>query len=534
MSFTPNEQQIAVFNWPKVYSKSLNLIARAGCGKSTTAVELTKYLTGQVFLGAFNKAIAVELQQKVGNRPGVVVGTMHSLGLYHWKRIRSKSKIESRKVHNLVRPYFPQREPSQKACASIVRDAVSYAKQSGFGLKGIDYTDSKQWMDLADHYDLWDELPKLAVMTDGEGTLGGKMKGDLIPVTKEVLVKVCIEVYDESLEQCISETDSIIDFDDMILAPLYFSDFKASQYDWVLIDEAQDTSETRRRLAQWVLKPNGRMVAIGDPAQAIYGFAGATNDAMDLIKKEMHSIELPLSVTYRCPKKVVALAQTWVPDITAHESAPEGEVTEINHREFLRTDFKSTDVILCRNTRPLIGIAGVLRKRGIECVVEGVNYQGLIGLVSKWGEEIPIGRMLDSLSEYTQGEVNRLVEEGKEEKAEQANEKCQMIWDFSDGLKVTEPVYKLLDKIDRLLNFSADDREVLRLCTVHRSKGREWDRVFLVGRNLYMPSKWAKQDWELQQEQNLMYVAVTRSKRALVEVNVPVKPRKDGGPWWEE
>jgi len=75
----------------------------------------------------------------------------------------------------------------------------------------------------------------------------------------------------------------------------------------------------------------------------------------------------------------------------------------------------------------------------------------------------------------------------------------------------------------------------LRLCTVHRSKGREWDRVFLVGRNQYMPSKYAKKEWEFKQEENLMYVAVTRAKKELVEVEVPVKKSGQGQvPWWEE
>ncbi len=47
-----------------------------------------------------------------------------------------------------------------------------------------------------------------------------------------------------------------------------------------------------------------------------------------------------------------------------------------------------------------------------------------------------------------------------------------------------------------------------------------------------MPSQWAKKDWEIEQEDNLAYVAVTRAKRELIEVMVPFK-RKDGVEWWE-
>ena len=63
-------------------------------------------------------------------------------------------------------------------------------------------------------------------------------------------------------------------------------------------------------------------------------------------------------------------------------------------------------------------------------------------------------------------------------------------------------------------------RKVLTLSTVHKAKGREWDRVYLYGRNRYMPSHYAKQAWEMQQENNLIYVAITRAKNELVEVEL--------------
>jgi ATP-dependent exoDNAse (exonuclease V) beta subunit len=50
-----------------------------------------------------------------------------------------------------------------------------------------------------------------------------------------------------------------------------------------------------------------------------------------------------------------------------------------------------------------------------------------------------------------------------------------------------------------------------------------------------MPSKYATQAHELEQEKNLMYVAVTRAKRELVEVMVPVPKdgKKEQTDWWE-
>jgi superfamily I DNA/RNA helicase len=56
---------------------------------------------------------------------------------------------------------------------------------------------------------------------------------------------------------------------------------------------------------------------------------------------------------------------------------------------------------------------------------------------------------------------------------------------------------------------------VLTLATYHRSKGREWDRVFLFEHYRRCPSKYARQDWQKLQEDNLAYVAFTRAKQEL-------------------
>ena len=56
-----SRQQLDVIRWAKESSGSLNLIARAGCGKTTTLLELTRHLEGDIFLGAYNKKIADEL-----------------------------------------------------------------------------------------------------------------------------------------------------------------------------------------------------------------------------------------------------------------------------------------------------------------------------------------------------------------------------------------------------------------------------------------------------------------------------------------
>jgi DNA helicase II / ATP-dependent DNA helicase PcrA len=550
-----SQQQQALIDWGRDSNGSANVIARAGTGKTTTLVEFTKTLVGRVFLGAFNKSIAMELVARVAENPNAVASTMHSAGLKLWYKMIAKSDVQERKMRDVLKAM--RMYQTDKDVRDVVLDLLSFAKQSGFGVRWTGcpkFTDREAWDKLAEHHGLWEEIPGLVggyneddwFAKDAESQIG-KASLETKRFYRFDIITNCIAAYKRSLEICRDRLASVIDYDDMILAPLYFGLQNGGewmrQYDWVLVDEAQDTSYTRLILAQMLLKPGGRLVAVGDPAQAIYGFAGAAPGAMDTIKAEMDSIELPLNVTYRCPKTVVTLANQWVPDFVAHEANQEGEVKEIGHRELW--DLAATmdpqhDVILCRNTRPLVGIAKRLRKHmGIPCRVEGQNAKGLITLAEKWGTDITLREMELKLKEWAAVEARKFLDAGKEAKADYVRERCEILLDLMDEMDMDSAVSKLVSKIGML--FGLNERKnnpapnVLRLCTVHRAKGREWTRVTLVGRNRYMPSKYATQAHELEQEKNLMYVAVTRAKRELVEVMVPVPKdgKKEQTDWWE-
>ena len=99
------------------------------------------------------------------------------------------------------------------------------------------------------------------------------------------------------------------DFTDMIYRVIK-DDVSVSKFDSVFVDESQDLSKIQQMIIKRIKTRRGRMIAVGDPNQAIYGFAGADVDSyMNL--KHLHSktIELHLSVNYRCGKRIVFEAQ---------------------------------------------------------------------------------------------------------------------------------------------------------------------------------------------------------------------------------
>jgi DNA helicase II / ATP-dependent DNA helicase PcrA len=321
------------------------------------------------------------------------------------------------------------------------------------------------------------------------------------------------------------DTDKIgFDFDDMIYAPLVH-DMKMWLNQWVLIDEAQDTNPARRAFAKKILAPGGRLIAVGDPHQAIYGFTGADNDALDIIAREFSAQRLPLTVSYRCAKAVVSQAQTLVYHIQAADSAPEGSFGMMDAVQFAQCQptLGPSDAVLRRNTKPLVELAFDLIKKGIGCHVEGKDIgNGLVALARRWKKALTVADLLDRLDDHLARQSERLMAKGQEMKLESLNDRIETIKVIASNLPDDAPLGELVVRIKSLFEDTEPGTPArhVTLSTAHKSKGREWERVFIYGRNKFMPSKFARQQWQMDQETNLQYVAITRAKQTLWEVTL--------------
>lgn len=266
----------------------------------------------------------------------------------------------------------------------------------------------------------------------------------------------------------------------------------------------------------------GKAIFVGDRSQSIYGFTGADNDAIDLLINEFNADSLPLTVTYRCPKSVVAEARKYVDHIEAHASAPEGVVRTIEDGKLFSEKFCATDAILCRLTAPIVKIAFRLIRNGIACHVEGRDIGvGLTVLLKKWKRVKSVEDLIEKLESFRDHEVAKLKAKHRETAAEALSDKVETLIVLSEGCETLECIEKKIATI-----FQDSDglkKPTLTLSTVHKAKGREWPRVFLYGHDTYMPSKWARQEWQQEQERNIIYVALTRAQKELVLADGPVK-----------
>jgi DNA helicase-2/ATP-dependent DNA helicase PcrA len=483
--FIPSEHQQRIFDFAESGTGSAIVIAVAGAGKTTTMMEMLKRLPShlRILVLAFNKGIAEEFKKRIpDNAKGA---TMHSVGYAAWcKFIGKRLNPDENKVRSIMRDLLSSRDLA--IYGSFVAKMVSLAKSVGMTCLVPDV--ESEWVKLATHY-------------------------DISPDTEGASVEKGVELARMILKQSINEARSVIDYDDMLFMPL-IENVAFPKYDIVCVDEAQDTNGVQRALLKRMLEqPNGRLIAVGDPKQAIYGFRGADSSAMEMIKKEFGCVELYLTVSYRCPQAVVKKAQEIVPYIIAHESAPVGSV-EVNPAR----PFRSSDSIICRNSAQLVSLAYALIGKRIGCQILGRDIgKGLVDLINKMNAK-GVDALLEKLAEYERREVDKFMAKDQTAQAESLRDKVTCITICIDSLSETSrTVPALIASIDGL--FTDKDKGVLTLCTVHKSKGLEWERVYILDADKLMPSKWARLDWQKEQETNLMYVAYTRAKLDLAFID---------------
>jgi DNA helicase-2/ATP-dependent DNA helicase PcrA len=300
---------------------------------------------------------------------------------------------------------------------------------------------------------------------------------------------------------------------DTLYAPVAEGSFKSS-YDVVACDEAQDTNAIRRLIVGQAMKARGQLIFCGDQHQAIYAFDGADTDSMNQIMRGYATRELHLSTSYRCAHAIAAEARKIAPHLTAYEKNPNGTVVHEDFKAFVRRkDLRADDAVLCRNNAPLANIALHLLKEKIPCRVLGTE----------------IGTQLKATVTGTPATSLRALRS-------ELCRRVELAADAGYGHAFVDRAYSAIALIDGLPGGTlADLHQVIdamfpnegaghgvTLSTIHKAKGREWDRVFLVGNEKYLDLDADGSEISTrEQEKNLLYVGITRARRYLSFVTAP-------------
>lgn len=496
--FVPSPYQRAVFNFIINSRRSAIVKAVAGAGKTKTIERSLPLIPERchVLLLAFNRTIAAELKERIEglrkefNRPFVnfEAKTFHAL-CYNVVRKHLNLPFElaadDRKLNRLCRDWLGDYD--YELYASYICELVGLAKGEGIGALVPDTED--RWWDLAHHHDLHLDSE------DANETTAVRLARQLLQLSTA------------------KARDGIIDYDDLLYLTCLWK-LRVWRRDYIFVDESQDTNPVRRAIVRMALQPGGRVIAVGDPRQAIYGFTGASHDAMDQIKQDFNCVELPLTVSYRCGRKIVEAARHYVDYIEPAEGAIEGRVEWLKLETALRV-LQPTDAVLCRNTAPLIDLAYKLTAQRRPCRVLGREIgTGLVKLIKSMQAKT-IDGLVVKLAEYKEREVQLLLARKEEQKIEGLLDRVASIELIVKNLGENQrTVLKLIKAVEELFGEAAQ-AGCLTLCTVHKAKGSEWDRVAVLKPEL-MPSKWARQEWQQLQEENLIYVCYTRAREHLI------------------
>ena len=492
--------QAAIFEAVSDSTQSLIIEAVAGSGKTTTIVEAIRHVPANqsVAFLAFNKSIAEELKKRVTS-PNAKCMTLHAAGFAAWRKhvFPEDPRLDSGKTRELVKKL----EDSERwLWKGDVHKLLGLAKQAGIVprgaaayFKGLVDDDEEVWRDIIDFYGL-DLDPD----------------GSPFDVENEDVIEERINLVRKVLRMSIESAHEVIDYDDMLYMPVV-GGAAFDKYDVVFLDEAQDVNGIQVEMVDRMRKASSRIVAVGDRHQAIYGFRGALHNSMDEIAERFHCEPLPLSVSYRCPVSVVEQARQWVPYIEPFEDALLGLVEACPSWKL--RDFKPGDAVLCRLSRPTVELAFLLIRNKIPARVVGRDIgQGLVKLVDKMkASDVP--DLIRKLAKYEAREVARA--KGDEGKVASLRDKLATIDVFIAEAGPEGTVDDVKREILGLFGDGGGEFSGVTLSTVHKAKGLEWDRVFILDASEYMPIPWARMDWERQQEDNLCYVAATRAKREL-------------------
>lgn len=463
-----------------VYGTSHILLeARAGTGKSFSCREGMRRTKGSRLYCAFNKHIATEFGQDLPN--GCRAATMHSLGYAACRDAFKGIQIDDRKTSNLIKQIVGTKIPYD-ARVGLER-LVSLCKGETITGRG-----RSQLLDLVVRHDI-----QLGTGEDLEAAL------DCLPTI---------------LNACAEDTTRA-DFDDMIWLPVIHR-LTPRPADILFVDEAQDLNTCQQKLAL-ALCPKGRIVIVGDRYQSIYGFRGADVDSIPNMERILSATErglktLPLTVTRRCPTMVVEMARMLVHDLEPMPDAPEGSI-DVSGTERAIDAMSDGDMVLCRTNAPLVGAAFRLIRNGKKASIKGRDFgTALVKFIRGLGAST-IPELCKEVEEHRAREVERLVAmKAKPETLVTLSDKCDCVNELAS---VCKSVAEVITKVETL--FSEDSGDGVILSSVHRAKGLEADHVFILRPEL-LPHPSADKDWEVQQERNICYVAVTRSKHKLTFV----------------
>lgn len=521
---TPTDEQQAAIAATRNSKDSILLEAYAGCAKTTTLTLMSKEVKVPALALAFNVSIKKELQSRFAQN--FSVQTMNGLGMSSLMRgmpsvnftLDTTGKKLGKIVSQVIKDFKTNLDGDQW---DFLRSLVRTVMLRGLVPKEILGAEPL----LEDTEANWQ-----AIMLD-EGIAEAEM-----PMYEELAREILLRNIQDGLKGFISYDDQIY------LSTLIAGRFP--KFPVILGDEIQDFSPLDHAMLSKSVRPDGRLIMVGDKRQSIYAFRGSDSNAIGKIKAlRQQWIELPLTMTFRCPKVVVERQQRHVPGFRAAPSNKTGTFAKLplgaayglsaDPDELPKWGWADVErlapagaavAVLCRNNAPLLKLGFKLLRKRISFSMLGRDIgAGLVGLSKTLfkDNETPKLVMADIVFQWSEREKSLALANGQEEKIDLIEDKAECFRSVF-SYEAVENAGDLRRELNYL--FAKEDGKIT-LSSIHKAKGKEWDVILLLD-PWRLPSKWAKQEAQkgdpipLEQEMNLKYVAETRTKDVLIHASM--------------
>jgi len=536
----PSAFQAAIFAAAKTGQGQYVVNAGPGSGKTTTAIKLSTFFPGRAIYFSFNKKIQVDTNDKLralGSKMFAL--TLHAFGKSCIEKyLGRESDVDDDKYSRLIDDFVGKRLPTFLLSLRHVDDEELASMQF----------DARVWAkDLVHYVQVTLSQPSEAVLL---ALIDQFSLHDINPSAKVWPLVVWAVAY--ALEEGLAEfrQSGKISFDDMVCYPAGLTEVPVRQFDHVIIDEAQDLNKAQLRLVQRACHLDTQVFAVGDPRQSIYAFTGADHDSIDNIIRAFDAQLLPLRVCYRCGTAIIDLANQLGGEIIPAPGAHAGEVQVVEAGEYLKR-LRKRDAVIARTTAVLVRDCLKVLKTGQRAMVLGKKIGDTIAVIVTRIEEMRVAQrgkrllhddlsnFLDLLEAY-RVKQRQIIEDTRKKDVELA------IDELKDKVETARAFYtayvsKCVDPGERCVNdpkcefsrtvedfkryirglFTEDETgNMVQFMTAHRSKGLEFERVYIIDTDLF-PHPLAKSDKQKIQEDNLMYVAITRAIQQLTFIGAP-------------
>lgn len=297
----------------------------------------------------------------------------------------------------------------------------------------------------------------------------------------------------------------------------------------VVIDEAQDMDENEFFLIQTLMKRNEdmRVIAVGDDDQNIYEFRGSNSKYLKSFVTDKGARMYEMTENYRSRPNIVTLANAFATTITnrlkadpikavqtengvvqlIHHASPNLEEPVVNH--ILSTDKSAQACVLTCTNDEALRVVGLLTKHGVRArLIQSNDGFRLYNLSEIRFFIKEIDRKLKSpviSDDIWNDAIDRL-------KAIYANSNClDICFNLISDFETTNPVKYRTDLEEFIKESDYDDffrteEKVVFVSTIHKSKGREFDVVYMMLSNMTLDTN---------EKRRQVYVGLTRAKNEL-------------------